>query len=884
MTYGTSIYQIHTFQHKMLGWVSISNAFTIEGNLMLNKLTNFNDVKDITTEEYFSGDKYATDVFNTKYTKLLDERGKIVDQTCGAAVRHETPAEVFWRVAYGLASMEEHKEHGDRLSKVWFSLMWDGWFRPGGSVLSGVGEVKKVSLLNCTTVPLGGDSLEDIAKCDYDLMKVAASRQGVGFDASRLRPNKAPVNNAASESTGVVPWVDKLVSIGKYVGQSGRLPAVLCSLKVSHPDVEEFIVAKTDLGKIESANLSIQVSNDFMEAVKSDSDWELRFEFENNQYKPIVKIVKAVDLFELISKTAHACAEPGIQYIDLMRDGSMVHRIYEETGDSRYKLISSNACSEKILPAYGVCNLLSLNMEKFSTDVDECKKQLNEIVPHLVALSDNVVSYELHHNKSPLPAQKWILEQTREIGLGVTNVHGWLLKKDLAYDSSEAINDVELFFKHYAYNVFKCSMELGKIKGSAPAYDKVKNKSAYMRSTYFKHIVDEFFGGDYKKISHMRNMSHMSIAPAGSISSVFPDPCISAGVEPIIGAFYWRRTRAVTKGVYTHYFVIPSKIKNYLLSKIDKNTEDYTKLKNFSGSEPDEDGKIGIELVTIIEKYLPKGFFKPAHAIDPLQKIKLMSAIYNWVDACISCTYNLPSDATIDTVKNIYTEAYNYGVRAVSIYVEGCRQGILIFEDPVTNKAKFENSNHQLLCDAGERPKSIVHMCAPKRPTTLPCNVHHCSVKGVPWLVLVGMMDDAPYEIFAGRVDDGLYVPKTCKSGNIVKTPRNKYSLEVRIRNSDVEYKDIAHILMDSEQRAVTRLLSLAMRHGTPLEFIQNQLKKVNGDITEFSTVVARVLGTYIKQYLFIKDSNKCPVCGEDSIIREGGCIKCINCSYSRCE
>ena len=836
------------------------------------KLIKFEDVKDITTGEYFSGNNYSVDIFNAKYAH------KKADGTL------ETPAEVFWRVATGLAAMEEDPVREKNMASKWFSLMWEGWFRPGGSVITGVGTKKKVSLLNCTTVPLSGDTLEALSKCDYDLMKVAASRQGVGFDASNLRPNESPLANAAEKSGGIVPWVDKLVGIGKYVGQSGRMPALLCSLKVTHPDVEEFIQAKTELGKIENANLSIQVTNAFMEAVEKDLDWEMRFDFEDNQYAPIVKNTKAKELFHLIAKTAYESAEPGVQYIDLMRSGSMVHRVYEETGDERFKLISSNACSEKILPPYGVCNLLSINMEMFSTEPDEFKAQLETIVPYLVRFSDNVVSYELFHNKSPLKEQRWILEQTREIGLGITNVHGWLLKQDIAYDSDEAIEKLGTFFKQYSGTVFKASMSLGKEKGNAPAYSLVKDKAIYMRSVYFSNIVNEFFDGDPTKIAHMRNMAHMSIAPSGSISSIFPSPCISSGIEPVIGLYYWRRTRAVDKGNYTHYFMVPNRLKEYVLNKMEEGSEDYKILASFSGSEPDEDGKLGKTLIPIMNKYLPKGFFKPAHEIDPQQKVRLMASVYKWVDACISCTYNLPETATIDTVEEIYMEGFKQGVRAISVYIEGSRQGILIFEDPVTNRAKFEKESKNSLCADGERPQNIVHRCAPKRPEALPCNIHHCSVKGVPWLVLVGMMGDNPYEIFAGQVEEGLYVPKTCKTGKIVKKVENKYSLEIQIRNSEVEYKDIAHVLMDSEQRAVTRLLSLAMRHGTPLEFIQAQLKKANGDITEFSTVVARVLGTYIKQYMFTKISTKCPVCGEDSMVRQENCQKCMNCSYSRCD
>lgn len=1152
------------------------------------KLINFDDVKNITAEEYFSGDKYAVDMFNTKYALTKEDGGK------------ETPAEVFWRVASNMASVEKNSTLMSEICTKCFSLMWDGWFRPGGSILSGIGVGRKASLMNCTTLPLSDDTLEAIAKCEYDIMKSAAWRQGIGVDFSKLRPRGARLGNAAIESTGVIPWMDKLNRVGDYVGQLGRKPALLESLIVSHPDIEEFIGCKEELDKINNANVSVQITNDFMEAVEKDSDWELKFEVKDTG-EVITKTVRAKELFDKIAEHAWKTAEPGVQYRNLLQDGIMYKAIADELNDDRFLPHSSNACqpafslvltpkgvkqlgqvnigdiiwsgknwtkikdkwytgnkevfeyhtnsgvfvgtedhrivrkgkkikvsealsidscegpvntgklipefimdglvigdgsfhkasnnqvylcigandndyfeseisnlliknrtkgfnfgwevktsvdftelpktydrtiptrflfgnpvevrsflrglfsangyyvdgriclkqssyelikqvqfmlssvgirsyitknkskdiefsngvynikksydiniskdidvfyntigfiqkykmdavnsrlitkkpyhkaykysfditdkvslgkhdvfeitvedddhtywtggvlvsncSEKFMAPYSVCNLSSLNMEQFSIIEEEYKKQLDYIVPVITRMADNIIEYELVNNLSPLKEQKWIVNQLREIGLGITNLHGWLLKQDLAYDSDEATIVAEKFIKHYTYNVFKTSMQLGAEKGNAPAFDLIQDKSIFMKTTYFNNIVNEFFDGDPTKVVNMRNMAHMSIAPAGSLSNTFPSPCISSGVEPCIGLYYWRRTRALDKGNYTYYFIIPQRLKEYVLDKIDSSSDDYAVLKKFSGSERDEDGKIGKEIINIINKYIPSGFFKPAHEVDYNKKIKLMSSIYKWIDASISCTYNLPSSATKDDVKNIYINAYKNGVRAVSVYVDGSRQGILIFEDPITNKAKFETKN--VICSGEVRPKNITYVCAPKRPEILPCNIHHVSVKGNPWTVLVGMLDDVPYELFCGQTEE-LYIPKTCKEGIITKYPGSKYSLTIKIRGQEVEYKDIAHTLMTVGERTITRLISLSMRHGCPLEFIQNQLKKANGDITEFSTCVARVLGSYIKEYKYNKDL-KCPNCGQEALVREENCLKCSNCGNSKC-
>lgn len=838
---------------------------------MYKPTVKFEDVQYVTASEYFSGNAYSVDIFNAKYT-------------FGEGADMETPAEVFWRVAVHLTK-EEPEDMQEAFAQAWFSLMWEGWFRPGGSIISGMGSNKKISTMNCTTVPIPEDTLDAIGKADTDIMKMAARRQGVGFDLSNLRPANSKVNNSALVSSGVTNWLKKYDNIAKHVGQKGRLPALLGSLIITHPDTEDFITCKDELDAINNVNISIQITNDFMEAVKNDNDWTMSFTVESSG-EVISKTVKARDLFRKISKQAKETAEPGIQYRNLLQEGLMYYALYLETGDKRYLPHSSNACSEKFMAPYSVCNLSSINMEMFSSDPKIYRKQLEDIVPLLTRLADNVTQYELDKQLSPVPEQRWIVEQLREIGLGVTNVHGWFLNSDIAYDSDEAIKTLENFVKHYAICVFKASMALGKEKGNAPAFDAIKDKSLLMKTTYFKNIVDEFFDGDYKKVKYMRNMAHMSVAPTGSLSSIFPKPCISSGIEPVIGMYYWRRTRAVEKGTYTHYFVIPERLKEYIQDKMEPGSADYLAIDAFDGSVLDEDGKFGLAMLEIVNKYVPKGFFKPAHEIDSMQKVKLMGAVYKWIDASMSCTYNLPSTATVEDVENIYMSAYDYGVRAVSVYVDGSRQGILIFEDPVTNKAKFDKIPAKPLCGPDNRPSSIVQMCAPKRPSTLECNIHHCSVRGIPWLVILGLMDGHPYEIFAGEVEEGLYVPKTCKTGHITKQGGGKYSLTIKIRNSEVEYKDIAHALMNSNQRAITRLLSLSLRHGAPLEFIQQQLKKANGDITDFSAVVARVIGTYIKQYRYDKSAGLCPECGKDSLMRMEGCLKCMEdeCTYSRCD
>lgn len=278
------------------------------------------------TKEYFKNNIIGADIFDNKYSHVKEDGTK------------ENVTEVFGRVAKGLAVYERDPLFWET---SWETDMMDGWYRPGGSIISGVGNSSMVSLANCTTIPLKGDSLKDIIECMSDMMHCAARRQGLGTDVSKLRPTGAKVNNSANESTGAVPWMDFLDSMGNYVGQAGRRPAILLSLKVHHPDIFSFCASKEELDKIQNANISVQITKDFMEAVERDDDWQLVFE---THHEKIEKTVKAKELFSLIAKKACDTAEPGVQFIDDMRNGSMIHQIYKATGDPKFKIISTNAC------------------------------------------------------------------------------------------------------------------------------------------------------------------------------------------------------------------------------------------------------------------------------------------------------------------------------------------------------------------------------------------------------------------------------------------------------------------------------------------------------------------------------------------------------------
>lgn len=334
-------------------------------------ITRYEDVKKITTEEYFEGNKFAIDAFKKKYS---------IDS-------NETYPQAIKRVCDYVASVEATQEIRDYWSARWFDEIYNDWWHPAGSIMQGAGSGRKISLSNCTTLSLGKlrnkeeewDNLESIVRnTGYTVAKCAAYRQGLGVDFSTLRPCGTKVLNSANESTGAVHWMGFIDGIGRFVGQKGRIPAMLFSISCDHPDVEQFIEAKAKRDQIQNANISVQCSEKFYRAIEKDDDWELKFEIpsikkgdriyvdvhsidmstvrekETGRYYRIAthdrkreiftKTVKARALMELIAKQMHANGEPGIQNIDIARKYSNSDALYNPDDEYDSRILSSNAC------------------------------------------------------------------------------------------------------------------------------------------------------------------------------------------------------------------------------------------------------------------------------------------------------------------------------------------------------------------------------------------------------------------------------------------------------------------------------------------------------------------------------------------------------------
>lgn len=402
-----------------------------------SEFTTFEKVKNETTKEYFRGNQFSIDAFESKYA--------LVDKS------DETYVQALKRVCDYVASVEKTEALREYWSKRWFHEIYNDWWHPAGSIMQGAGSGRKVSLCNCTTLSLGTgleheewDSLEAIIKnAGYTVAKAAAYRQGLGIDFSRLRPRGTTVLNSAKESTGSVHWMSYIDSIGNFVGQKGRIPAMLFSLSCNHPDVEEFIAVKANTGKIQNANISVQCTDEFYDAVRKDKNWDLVFEVPevkkgqkvyvdehsitkdskkdetgfyyiartDRKKETIKKTVKAKDLMQLIAKNMHSHAEPGIQNIDIARKYSNSDYVYDPKDEYDSRIVSTNACcivaESKILTnmgwktieeMYGLVNSGFGGLMALSYNWEEKKYEMKPITNVWQQRNDKTVELEIEEN------------------------------------------------------------------------------------------------------------------------------------------------------------------------------------------------------------------------------------------------------------------------------------------------------------------------------------------------------------------------------------------------------------------------------------------------------------------------------------------------------
>lgn len=791
------------------------------------------------TLEYFKGDELATDAWIGKYA-LKTKNNELLEKT---------PDDMHRRLAKEFARVENNYPNPLSEEEIYETLKGFQEIVPQGSPMFGIGnDLVNCSLSNCQVVDSPVDSVVGITKTAQQLALLFRARMGCGLDISTLRPEGMAVNNPAKTSSGAWSFADFYSFVCRMIGSNGRRGALMVTMDVRHPDIEKFVTMKQDLTKTTGANVSVRISDDFMEAVKSDSEFTLRFpvDSENPKYK---RTIQAKTLWDSIVDCATRTAEPGLLMWDNICKNLPAHE-YED-----FKTISTNPCSEIPLSKFDSCRLISINLKNFVTSPFKQKASFDierfaKTVRVGMRLCDDLVDLELEklqrfidtadeaEEKDLFSKIYASCEKGRRTGLGTHALADVFSQLKLRYDSDEALELTEKIYSTMRDVAYRESVELAKERGAFPVFDWDKEKN----NDFIKRLPSEL----QKDIAThgRRNISILTLAPTGTVSLVSQT---SSGIEPVFRLSYKRRRKLnhaetdiqpdfvdVVGDKWVEYDIVHPCYKEYLET-----------VKSLSD--------------------VPE-FFATSDKIDWKRKVELQAIVQKYIDHAISVTNNLPKGTPSSVVSELYILGHSLGLKGITVYVDGSRDGVLITDDEKPNTGFPQNN-------------------APKRPVELECRIHHTTIKGESWVVLVGLMDNKPYELFAG-LSNLIEIPKKYEKGILVKNSRKStnaiYDLRFGENGDEVVVKDINKVFDNPNHSSLTRMISLALRHGAGIQYAVEQLQKdKDSDLFAVSRCIARVLKSYIPENQ--KAAGKCPDCQGELIYSEG-CVKCAqNCGFNKC-
>ena len=816
--------------------------------------------------EYFGGDDLACDVF-TKYA-LHNKSGERLEFM---------PDEMHLRLAKEFARIESKYPNPMSQDEIFDMLDKFQQVVPQGSPMSGIGNPYQLqSLSNCFVIDQPHDSYAGILFSDQEQVQIMKRRGGVGLDVSNIRPKGQPTTNAARTTDGIGVFMERFSNSTREVAQGGRRGALMITIDCRHPEIETFIDIKRDLKKVTGANISIRFTDEFMQAVEDEKDFLLRWPVEAHpEEAEICKTVNAKQVWDKFIDAAWSSAEPGALFWDTVVDQGIVDR-YRDVG---YKTISTNPCGEIPLSPYDSCRLMVVNLTSFVIDpfTDHARfdfSNFNSVVMKAQRLMDDLVDLEVECvdrilekiQNDPEPESVKMIEKTlwtkiraaglngRRTGLGVTGLGDCLAALGVRYGDKCSIDVTEEIYKALAVGAHRSSIVLAKERGAFPVWDYEKEKD----HTYLKKVISSC-NGDYSEMwknTGRRNIALTTTAPVGSVSCLTQT---TSGIEPAFLLSYKRRRKITGSDTAARV--------DYIDPMGDK-WQEYTVYHHWFKKWMDVTGKTDPQ-----ESPYWGG---TANDIDWERSVDIQAAAQAWVDHSISKTCNLPNTATRETVNSVYMKAWKTGCKGFTVYRDGCRTGVLVADTP-----KQE-----------DKPKSAgdVH---PKRPKELPCDIHRVNVKddtGVTqsWMVLVGLNDGMPYEVFSGLAEH-IEVPKKTKAGTLIKNGKKEgiatYNLRVPIGNDDeILFKDVVNLFANPTQGAFTRTISLALRHGIPVNFVVDQLQKdKDSDMFAFARCIARVLKGYIPDGTKSTNEKKCKDCGSDQVFYQEGCVTCSSCGSSKC-
>lgn len=931
------------------------------------------------TLNYFNGDELATDMVVGKYL-LKDRDGNL---------RELTPPDMYKRMAKEFARVEKGFNINSSLSESEILNYFENQIiLPQGSPTYGIGnDFQLSSLSNCVVVASPEDSISGIMETGRELANLFKRRCGVGVDISSLRPEDAQVSNSAGTSTGAWSFADLFSYICRLIGQNGRRGALMITMDIRHPDAERFIEMKQDKSKVTGANVSVKLTDEFMAAVESDSEFTQQWPCEG--VPQVTKVIRARELWDKLVKAATESAEPGLllwdnctKYLPAERYGNygynsvstnpcfgadtlVIHfnqhrelvatpikhladkqedvwvpsidrltgirssklgrqprqsgtdralirvlltngyvdvtpdHVFFDTSNKEYKAselmpgtelpgcqdlsqfvvavepinglhdvytltvddnhtvgiatnitngiagIYTTQCGEIILSAYDSCRLICLNLFKmvknpFTPDAMFDFHAWYNTIRAGMRLSDNLVELELEKLQQILDKVDTLDEKAlwsklinacrngRRTGLGTLGLADCLAALGIKYGSEEAVELTNAIFRNLKDHAYQESVLLAKERGCFPVYNvELEQNHPFLSS------LNKFVLADMQQHGR-RNISILTNAPTGSKAI---EAQVSSGIEPVFRNEYNRRKKINHNSDAVPDFVDAQGDKWQTFSVLHHNLARY-RVATGNSDTPD--------------------YFVTSDQLDWNQRLAMQAAVQRHIDHSVSSTINLPRGTTTETVGQIYLEAWKMGLKGVTVYVDGSRDGVLISNDTKSDE--------------------ITTSLAPKRPAELPCEIYRADVGDDEWTFLVGLLDGKPYEVFAGKNYPAITGDLGIIQKRSFKTVNAKYDL---IADQDI-YTDIVNLFDDPTEGTLTRMVSMSLRHGVPVQYVVEQLQKDNKDSTmfSFSKVLARVLKRHIPDGLTVKKS--CPEC-KGTLQYTDGCVICVDCGASKC-
>lgn len=825
--------------------------------------------------EYFGGDELAAQVWVNKYA-LKDSDGNIYELT---------PDDMHHRLASEIARIEAKYPNGMKSEEV-FDLLRDfKYVVPQGSPMAGIGNNFQVgSLSNCFVIGIDGkpDSYGGIMRIDQEQVQLMKRRGGVGHDLSHLRPKGTAVRNSALTSTGLVPFMERYSNSTREVAQDGRRGALMMTVSIKHPDSEAFIDAKMTPGKVTGANVSVRIDDAFMEAVEWGKPYVQQFPVDS-EHPEVTKEIDASALWQKIVANAWKSAEPGVLFWDTIRRES-VPDCYADLG---FETISTNPCGEIPLCPYDSCRLLAINLysfvkNPFTPQAEFDYDKLRTVVGKAQRIMDDIIDLEMEKidlilkkiDTDPEPEEVraperdlWLKIKAktllgRRTGLGTTAEGDMVAAMGLRYGTPEATAFSVGVHRSVALAAYNSSVDMAAERGAFEIYDAKREDG----NPFIARLAE----ADPEMAERMRrqgrrNIACLTIAPTGTTSLMTRT---SSGIEPVFMPVYKRRRKINaldpnarvdyvddSGDAFEEYIVYHPKFIEWMkINNID--TE-----KNYTQAELDE---------LVSRSPYAKA---TANDIDWHEKVSMQGQIQKWVDHSISVTINLPADISVEAVESLYRQAWHAGCKGCTVYRDGSRSGVLV---AIEKKKETPGGSKPILS---------------KRPIELEADVVRFQNNKEKWIAFVGLVDGRPYEIFTGLSDDedGLFLPKSVTHGRIIKAidenGNKRYDFQFLNKRGHKTTIEGLSDKFNPEYWNYAKLISGVLRYGMPIDQV---IKLVGGleldsqSINTWKMGVERALKKYIPNGTGA-NGQKCPNCGQETLIYQEGCLICTSCGTSKC-